>query len=61
MDEMAEGIIAFFKEHDTMPMVIRMCGTLEEVGKKMLHEEGFKTTDNLYEAIQKAVELSGRY
>ena len=58
MDEMAEGIIAFFKEHDTIPMVIRMCGTLEEVGKKMLHEEGFKTTDNLYEAIQKAVELS---
>ena len=60
MDEMAEGIIAFFKEHDPIPVVIRMCGTLEEIGKKMLQEEGFDTTDDLYEAVQKAVELSKR-
>lgn len=58
MNEMAEGIIAFFKEHDPIPVVIRMCGTLEEIGKKMLQEEGFDTTDDLYEAIQKAVKLS---
>ncbi len=59
MDEMSEGIIAFFEEHEQMPVVIRMSGTLEDVGKKMLHEEGFETFDNLYEAVQKAVELAG--
>ncbi|MCK4637008.1 MAG: succinate--CoA ligase subunit beta [Methanomicrobia archaeon] len=60
MDEMAEGIVAFFEEHDPIPVVIRMCGTLEDVGKKMLQENEFETCDNLYEAVQKAVELSKR-
>jgi succinyl-CoA synthetase beta subunit len=60
MDEMAEGIIAFFEEHDPIPIVIRMCGTREDVGKKMMREKGFPTTDNLYDAVKQAVELSRR-
>jgi len=58
MDEMAEGIIAFFDEHGPMPVVIRMSGTLEDVGRKMLQEKGFEATGDPYEAVQKAVKLS---
>lgn len=59
MDEMAEGIIKYKEDHGIkVPMVVRMCGTLEDVGKKMMKKVGIPTYDNLLEAVKKTVELT---
>jgi len=59
MDEMAEGVVRYLKQHETsVPMVIRMCGTREAVGKATLQEVGIGTFDDLAEAVQRAVELA---
>lgn len=56
MDEMAAGIIKYRKEHDLkVPIFIRMCGTFEEVGKRIMNEAGIPTYDDLLEAVNKAV------
>lgn len=56
MDEMAAGIIKYRKEHDLkVPIFIRMCGTFEEVGKRMMDEAGIPTYDDLLEAVNEAV------
>jgi succinyl-CoA synthetase beta subunit len=60
MDEMAEGIIRYINERGIgVPMVIRMCGTMEEAGKEMMKQAGIPTYDNLLEAVKKTVELTG--
>lgn len=60
MDEMAEGIIKFIREHNmSLPVVIRMCGTMEEVGLEMMRKASIPTYDNLDEAVLKAVALAG--
>jgi succinyl-CoA synthetase beta subunit len=59
MDEMAEGIVQYARAHDTaIPIVIRMAGTQEEVGKATLSTAGFGTFDDLPEAVNEVVELS---
>lgn len=56
MDEMAAGIIKYRKEHDLkVPIFIRMCGTFEEAGKRMMNEAGIPTYDDLLEAVNEAV------
>jgi succinyl-CoA synthetase beta subunit len=56
MDEMAQGIVRYQKEHDlNIPIAVRMCGTMEEEGKKIMDEAGLPTYDNLLEAIEAAV------
>lgn len=56
MDEMADGIVQYLEKHDaTVPMVIRMCGTQEEVGKATLRRAGIETFDDLPEAVRRAV------
>jgi len=67
MDEMAKGITSFLSKKKKRlaragkpEIVVRMSGTLEEEGRKMLREAGIDSFDNIYDAIEKAVELSRR-
>jgi len=41
-----------------MPIVVRMSGTMEEEGRGILSTIGIDGYDNLYEAIEKAVQLA---
>ncbi len=56
MDEMAEGIVRFHKDitHRT-PLFIRMCGTKEEEGKKLMQDANIPIDNNLLEAVKKAI------
>lgn len=54
-DELAQAIT----EYETkVPLYIRMTGTLEEEGKKILRENGFNVYDNMQDAITAAVEAA---
>jgi succinyl-CoA synthetase beta subunit len=58
-DDTAKGIIdARTKLKDTKPIVVRMMGTNEEEGKRLLHASGIETNDTMEEAAQKAVKLA---
>lgn len=59
MDEMAEGITRFLDEKGiSVPMVVRMTGTLENVGRGVLRKAGISTYDNIYDSVKKIMELS---
>ena len=61
-DVLAAGVIAAVKDLGVpVPIVIRMKGTNEEEGKKMLAESGlnFATADTMGEAADKVVALAG--
>ncbi len=56
MDEMAEGIIKYKKVHGlNIPVIVRMCGTMEEEGKELRAQAGIPTYDDLLEAVGAAV------
>jgi len=56
MDEMAEGIVKFSQESSNkIPFFIRMCGTKEEEGKKLMQNAGILIYDNLHEAVKNAI------
>ena len=58
-DDTAKGIIdARKKLNDKKPIVVRMMGTNEEEGKRLLHGAGIETDDTMEEAAQKAVALA---
>ncbi|MGQ9531038.1 MAG: ADP-forming succinate--CoA ligase subunit beta [Candidatus Bathycorpusculaceae bacterium] len=58
-DEVAKGILeAKAKVGVTKPMVIRLVGTNEEEGKRILKEAGIHVLESMEEAAQKAVEIS---
>jgi succinyl-CoA synthetase beta subunit len=60
MDEMADGILQYLETHGaSVPLVIRMCGTQEAVGKATLHRAGLETFDDLPAAVRNAVALAG--
>jgi succinyl-CoA synthetase beta subunit len=60
-DEVARGIISSLNElKEKRPMVVRIVGTREEEGKELLTTAGIKVTDDLDEAVEKAVELVKR-
>jgi succinyl-CoA synthetase beta subunit len=44
----------------TKPMVIRLVGTNEEEGKRILTEAGIHVLENMEEAAQRAIELAGK-
>jgi len=57
MDEMAEGIVNYCqKSSKRIPLFIRMCGTKEEEGKKLMNDAHIPINDNLHEAVKEAVE-----
>jgi succinyl-CoA synthetase beta subunit len=56
MDEMAEGIIRYKNDHGlSVPLFVRLCGTMETKGKKMMIDSGLPVFDDLEEAVEKAV------
>jgi succinyl-CoA synthetase beta subunit len=58
-DEVAKGILeAKEKIGVTKPMVIRLVGTNEEEGKRILTEAGIHVLESMEEAAQQAVEIS---
>jgi succinyl-CoA synthetase beta subunit len=62
MDHMGEGIARYVRTRDlNVPLVVRMCGTKEEVGKRLLREAGLQALDDLQQAVEQAVELARGY
>jgi succinyl-CoA synthetase beta subunit len=58
-DEVAKGILEAKKKIEvTKPMVIRLVGTNEEEGKRILKEAGIPVLDSMEEAAEKVVEIS---
>ena len=58
-DEVAEGILEVKdKVGVTKPMVIRLVGTNEDEGKRILTESGFHVLESMEEAAEKVVEIS---
>ena len=58
-DDTANGIIEARKKlGDNKPIVVRMMGTNEEEGKRILHSAGIETNDTMEDAAQKAVHLA---
>jgi len=59
-DEVARGILeAKEKVGVTKPMVIRLVGTNEEEGKRILTEAGIHVLESMEEAAKRVVEISG--
>lgn len=55
MDDMANGITRYLREHPLgIPLVTRMCGTMEEEGLRIMRDAGLYTCSNLMEAVEKA-------
>ncbi|MCK4475023.1 succinate--CoA ligase subunit beta, partial [Candidatus Bathyarchaeota archaeon] len=58
-DEVAKGILdAKEKVRATKPMVIRLVGTNEKQGKRMLTEAGIHVLESMEEAAQKVIEIA---
>jgi succinyl-CoA synthetase beta subunit len=58
-DEVAKGVLeAKRKVGVTKPMVIRLVGTNEEEGKRILTEAGIPVLESMEEAAQRAVEIA---
>jgi succinyl-CoA synthetase beta subunit len=57
-DEVANGILEAKRKFEfTKPMVIRLVGTNEEVGRRLLTDAGIHVLDSMEEAAKKTVEL----
>ncbi|MFQ6103834.1 MAG: ADP-forming succinate--CoA ligase subunit beta [Candidatus Glassbacteria bacterium] len=60
-DDVANGIVRALDELDEEPtLVIRLTGTNEDVGVRILEERGLAATSSMDEAVKKAVELAGK-
>ncbi len=58
-DDVANGIVTATKANPlTIPIVIRLTGTNEEIAMKILTENGFTASSDMDEAVMKAVELA---
>ena len=58
-DEVARGVLAAIDEVDvTVPIVVRLVGTNEEEGRRLLAESDLITVTSLSEAAQKAIALA---
>jgi succinyl-CoA synthetase beta subunit len=58
-DDVANGIVAATKQNPlTVPIVIRLTGTNEEIAVKILQENGFSASADMDEAVQRAVALA---
>ena len=65
MDEMAQGITAYTanlgkEDRNEQEIVVRMSGTSEEEGRRILEGSGISSYDNIYDAIEKTIEISRR-
>lgn len=58
-DDVANGIVTATKQNPlTVPIVIRLTGTNEEIAMKILTENGFSASSDMDEAVQRAVSLA---
>ncbi len=58
-DEIARAIVEFLGEHpDAPPVVVRLIGTNDDIGRKILAENGIKAYLNMEKAAKKAVEIA---
>jgi succinyl-CoA synthetase beta subunit len=58
-DDVAKGIVAATRANPlTVPIVIRLTGTNEEMAMRILQENGFSAMTDMDEAVQRAVELA---
>ena len=58
-DDVANGIVKALEGLDTKPpLVIRLTGTNEEEGVRILEAERISATNSMDEAVKKAVELA---
>lgn len=59
MDEVATSFLAALKSMGglSQPIVIRLEGTNVEEGRRIMEENGFEVFTNLYDAVEKAVDL----
>ena len=59
MDEMAKGIANYVVANSPkLPIVVRMSGTREDEGRRILSEHKIEFFDNLYDAVETAVRFS---
>jgi len=58
-DDVARGLVAAFKQFDTMPpVVVRLTGTNEDEGRAILGEIKLTSADTMDDGVKKAVELA---
>ena len=58
-DDIANGILIAMKQIDIpVPLVIRLIGTNEQEGRKILHDAGLTAVDTMTEAVQTVIERS---
>ncbi len=58
-DDIANGILMAMKQIDiSLPMVIRLIGTNEEEGRKLLADAGFEVAEQLSAAVEKVVSVA---
>ena len=58
-DDVANGIVTATKANPlTVPIVIRLTGTNEEIAVKILTDNGFSASNDMDEAVQRAVQLA---
>lgn len=58
-DEVAKGIVEGSKELDIrVPLVIRLSGTNEEEGRRILAEHGYETAATMHEAARRIVAMT---
>ncbi len=58
-DEVARGILSALKKIDNkVPMVVRLVGTNEEAGRKLLEDQDMIVATSLIDAAQKAVKMA---
>lgn len=59
MDDMASGVVDFLNEYKvTLPIVVRMCGTREEEGRRILDGKKVFVDHDLGVVVTKAVEIA---
>ncbi len=58
-DDIANGLLTAMKQIDiTVPMVVRLIGTNEEEGRRILTDAGFEVASGLSEAVEKVVKIA---
>ncbi|MFB6214490.1 MAG: succinate--CoA ligase subunit beta, partial [Candidatus Bipolaricaulia bacterium] len=60
-DEIAKGIVKALEEKEAeLPLVVRLTGTNEKRGRKILEENGISSASSLDEGAEEVIEKSGR-
>jgi len=59
MDEMCKGIIQFREKNNNIPIIVRVAGTNSDKAHKMLKNANIFVTEDINEAVNKAISLSG--